>query len=728
MVISFLLQFQRTAACITGILLLVSPSVIAEIPIRVNEFVQDYQIRFSTESGLPSGGFAGVKIGPDGKVFVKADAVGVFRFDGTKRDGGQWSQTPDNHSESEGLFSQLPWYPSLSTWIAARDSVRDVAEHAGEIAVATKEGLFVGDGTQWQLALPNQGNVRWAPMDVRAVAFDGSGQLWFAAPQGVGCRLACGQWRLYTGSEGLPYNDFTCMAAGPDSIWFGTTNGAIKFSNDKWYFRQGGRWLLDNHVRDIAVDGDGDAWFATPAGVSCIANRSMTLASKAEIYEQEIERYHRRTSFGYVNPAVLSEPGDKSSAKPKYSDNDGFNTGLYLAANSFAYSVTRNPKYKESAVRSFRALQFLSEVTQGGEHSAPKGFIARNVVPITEANPNEIYSLEYDIGRQQRDSLWKIMRPRVPIDKTGQWYWKCDSSSDELDGHFFGYAIYFDHVCETEEEKQPVRQLVRDIMEHILTHDYSLVDHDGRPTRWARFSPKDLNERPEWVAERGMNSIAILTFLSITHHITGDEKYREEFLKLAFEHGYGMNGMSQYKWIPGSHSPGHQPGDNLTFMNYYHLLRYEADPRLLSMFNFAISRHWSFEKYERNAFTNFIYAACCRGKTRVDNWREEELSPPPACYQDAVETLRRYPLDLVEWPMSNAHRIDMLPLEGQARQSAIIGSGIDGTAFPIDERHETYWDWDPWKLSFSGEGKVLRPGFHYLLAYYLGRYHDCFVD
>ncbi|MCA9099077.1 MAG: hypothetical protein KDA36_11845, partial [Planctomycetaceae bacterium] len=336
---------------------------------------------------------------------------------------------------------------------------------------------------------------------------------------------------------------------------------------------------------------------------------------------------------------------------------------------------------------------------------------------------NDRYDLEYDINRNKRDSLWKIMRPRVPVDRTGQWYWKCDSSSDELDGHFFGYAIYYDLLCQTEERKEPVRQLVRDIIEHLLTHDYALVDHDGKPTRWAHFSPNDLNRKPAWVSERGMNSYAMLTYLSIAHHITGDQKYRDIYIKLAMDHGFGMNGMSQYKWIPGSHSPGHQPGDNLTFMNYYHLLRYETDPTLLSMYYFAIDRHWSFEKYERNSFTNFIYAACCRGKIRKDNWREVDLSPPAKCYEDAVDTLKRYPLDLVEWPMSNAHRIDMLPLEGEDREHAKIGSGIDGHAFPIDERHEIYWDWDPWKLGSNNQGMVLRPGFHYLLAYYMGRFH-----
>ena len=176
--------------------------------------------------------------------------------------------------------------------------------------------------------------------------------------------------------------------------------------------------------------------------------------------------------------------------------------------------------------------------------------------------------LDYDIGRQERDSLWKIMQPRLPVDASGEFYWKCDSSSDELDGHFFGYAIYFDRVCDTEKQRDEVRAVVRRIIEHILTHDYSLVDHDGRPTRWAHFSPDDLNRNEAWVDERGLNSYSILTYLSVAHHITGDAKYRDIYLELALDHGYGMNGMTQPKSVEGPNDPGHQPDDNMAFMNY----------------------------------------------------------------------------------------------------------------------------------------------------------------
>ena len=38
-------------------------------------------------------------------------------------------------------------------------------------------------------------------------------------------------------------------------------------------------------------------------------------------------------------------PGDLTTVRPDSSDNDGFNTGLYLAAMSHAYAVTNDERY-----------------------------------------------------------------------------------------------------------------------------------------------------------------------------------------------------------------------------------------------------------------------------------------------------------------------------------------------------------------------------------------------
>jgi hypothetical protein len=713
----------RAVLALLGTVLISSGSAADQVPVRVGRFAQQIHQAHDKMPGLSPADLEQCKFGPDDTLYVKGGDR-VVRFDGER-----WIAADSGLSAK--LFEPPPWYPGLTPLVKSSNAVRDVAKRGDEIAVAADSGLYVGNGDEWTLALPVQGKVRWAPHDVRAVAYDQSGQLWFASPQGVGCRIADGEWRLYTGDDGLPFADFTCMASGPNGVWFGTTNGAIRFSENRFEFRQGRRWLLGNHVRDIAVGPDGTAWFVTSGGVSRISSHGTSLADKAEFYLAEIDRHHRYTSLGYVSWAYMDAPGAKSTAAARYTDNDGHYTGKYLAAVSLGYGATKDPKLRADAKSAFQALAFLSHVTEGGTHPAPKGFIARTVQAVSEPDPNLDFDHSYDLRRNKADSLWKLIQPRWPVDETGEWYWKCDSSSDELDGHFFGYGTYYDHVCESEEEKEEVRVVVRRIADHLREHNWCQVDHDGLPTRWGDFSPEKLNQNQFWWVERGLKSLSILTYLSVTHHITEDKQYRDAFWELAWKHGYAMNGLTQPKAMlsPGAFGQG---DDSMAFMNYYHLLRYETDPALLDMFSYAVYWHWQIEQYERNPLFNMIYAACNRGTKLTDQWGAKDLSPTADWLDNAVFTLKKFPLDLVDWPMSNAHRIDIVPLRqftrGPGPGHIGTGSGVDGYTIPIDENHAVQSGQDPWVLTRKSDGTRLNTGVSFLLAYYMARVHGFIAD
>ena len=223
----------------------------------------------------------------------------------------------------------------------------------------------------------------------------------------------------------------------------------------------------------------------------------MTLAQKAEFYEDEIERYIKRTPFGYVAEVVLRKPNDKTSADRPDTDNDGLWTAMYGAGECFAYGATKDRKAKQRAKQAFEALRFLQKVTQECEHAPPKGYIARTVRSTELPDPN-VGRLKDDRQEQKRDQLWKVYEPRWPRSADGKWFWKSDTSSDELDGHYFFYPLYFDLCADTDEERERVREVVRDVTDHLLSHDYSLIDHDGKPTRWGIYGPQFLNRDPRW--------------------------------------------------------------------------------------------------------------------------------------------------------------------------------------------------------------------------------------
>jgi hypothetical protein len=234
--------------------------------------------------------------------------------------------------------------------------------------------------------------------------------------------------------------DFTGVASAPDgTVWFGSKIGAVEWSGTAFRYRQGPGWLPGDVVHDLVVAANGDVIVATDGGTGWIAARSTTLAEKARHYEAIIDESISRTEHGFVATADLDVPGDASTARRIDSDNDGLWTAMYGAAQCFAYAHDRSADAKRRADRAFRTLTFLQEVTQGGEHAPPPGFPARTVLPGDGPDPN-VGQEARDRQTRETDPHWKMLEPRWPKSADGRWWWKADTSSDELDGHYFFLA------------------------------------------------------------------------------------------------------------------------------------------------------------------------------------------------------------------------------------------------------------------------------------------------
>ncbi len=759
---------------ITLMALRAQPALAASVAgVLVGTFQEEVSREFTTADGLPSSDVRGIAITASGDVYA-ATALGLARFA-----DGHWSVVAAQGTAVDqvvaagddiafisagklahlhGASINLPAVKVAQLTIAGNDTflatdaglytlkgkkfildsklarllgsekaVREVAVASdGRMAVVAMAGIFVKtSGGAWTDVFPRNASRSWAPFDVRGVAFDSKNRMWFASAQGVGCQDD--GWRLYTGPDGLPYNDFTALAADKNgAVWFGTRMGAIRFDGKDWEYREGRRWLPGDEVRAIAVNAKGDAWVATAAGVGAIERRSMTLAEKAKFFEDEIDKRHRRTQYGYINEVNLKRPGDTSEWVQHDSDNDGLWTAMYGAGESFAYAATKDPLAKQRAKQVFEALRFLRVVTQGGAHPAPPGFIARAILPTSGPDPNSQDSPERDEQKRSTDdALWKIITPRWPVSADGKWYWKSDASSDELDGHFFFYALYYDLVADTDDERQRVREQVAAIAGHLLDHNFQLVDHDGQPTRWAVFNPENLNQNFFWLGGRGTNSLSIVNYMKVAAHITGDARFAAAARWLIQQHDYAANILiPKSDTGPGS---GNQSDDEMIFMNFYNLIRYEADPILRETYALALYRHWNLERPELNPLFDFIYAASCAGQIAQDAFGKRDLSPKDNDWlAESLDTLERFPLDRANWRLINSHRIDIVRLPDYVesdRNVQAAGYRVNGKVLPVDERWVGHWNHDPWELDEGGDGRTLGDGEAFLLPYYMGLYH-----
>jgi hypothetical protein len=537
---------------------------------------------------------------------------------------------------------------------------------------------------------------------VNGIAFAPNGQLWAGGYGGVTVLKDGNCVQQMTGESSPPHHIINSMTCAPDgTLWAGTDLGVARWSGGPhWSLRHSKRWLLSDQVRDVAFDANGTAWIATSAGVSAIKKRTMTLAEKAEHYYQVCMERHVRPP-GLVEKCWFPDPADHSVWEGRDDDNDGQYTSLYLVMEAFRYAVTKDPDAKAKADKTFAALEFLRNVTE------TKGFVARTVVPAewrAMADANEDYSVEKNADRMIGDPRWKAVGKRWRLSADEKWFWKGDTSSDEIVGHMFAYYFYYELVAD-DAQKEGLRNHVRAIMDHIIDNGYVLRDPEtGESTRWGVWAPEILNGEPDWLVEKHINSFEMLSFLRVAHHITGDAKYEGEYHRLIDEHGYAETARRpKAKGL----SEGTRIDDYLLVLSAPGLLFTEKDPALLAKYMEGI--HWAYKDVENdeNPFFNYTYALL--GEEDFHN-------------DESVAFLRDQPLDLVHWLVDSSRRDDL-----NLQRSPMLVPLQTDRMLPPSERGVMRWDKQPWEV-ISGDfadpaGHRESSGVFWLLPYWMGRYY-----
>ena len=500
-------------------------------------------------------------------------------------------------------------------------------------------------------------------------------RLYFATDRGLGVLRGMAMTTL-NGSAGLPYEDATCLAKGFDGdLWIGTTQGAIRKTEDEYHFFGADHWLPGDHVRDIAVD-DRVAYIATDAGLGVIRYEPYTLLKKSAWFEREADDWGFKR-LGFVHRLYWA--GDELGWVREISDNDGGHTAHYLAAMAFKYAATRDEKARQEAVEAFKAMIWLDDVT-------PKpGFIAR-----------AIWSVKADKGHRGDRGSGGLPAKWNPTDD-GLWLWKGDTSSDEVDAHFYAVSLFHDLVAAGAEKERAGKHL-SNIASHIIDNGWVLRDMDGKPTRWGRWDPEYLL-RPYGFEARGLNGMQAQTYLQTAHALTGDAKFQqglEQLLKWQY-HTYTVR--QKIAFPPESVVPW---DDLLAFRCYYPLLRYARDPELRSIYLRSIERSWETMRMQQLPFFNFIYGALTGNDCEAPQ---------------AVRHLREWSLDLITHSYRNSHRSDLVTQPGYVAYAG-------GTRAISPRESSSKWDIRT-ALAYDGGdgGKSVRPPSFWLEEYWMGRYY-----
>lgn len=533
------------------------------------------------------------------------------------------------------------------------------AARQDEVWVGGTDGVRIiqADGTSTDLLRDHR---------IRDIVFTEEDHALVASAEGLYRISASGDEEMFE----TPVTDFHALATGDGWIWAGSSLGLCGWDGDRWHYLAGPRWLPSDDVRAILVV-DNCVYVGTGEGLAEILLDSITLTQKATEFEARIRDRHLRLK-GFVTSSRLAVPGDLSTSRPAPSDNDGLWTALYLGAQSYRYAVTEEPEARACAEQAFDAIAWLEAVT------TVDGFPTKAIVESEEDKGSDPVA-------------W------YPT-ADGRWLWKGDCSSDEIDGHFYGYSIYYD-LAATEEKRAEIRSLVDRIMGHILDNGYLLICVDGKRTRWGVWAPDYLNG--PWRAQRGLNSLEILSALRSAEHITSNSRYGDAYTDLVENHGYAENARRTKITTPGhvNHSD-----DELAFISYYPLLKYETDTGLRDIYLESLHQAWEIERPERNPWWNFIYSAIVGTPTDIDK---------------AIRTLREIPCDLLNWPVRNSHRRDVTIDAHRGRKGEVQSTHV----LPYDELPMSKWNGNPYSLDSRTNGASEDDGTYYILPYWMGRYY-----
>lgn len=472
-----------------------------------------------------------------------------------------------------------------------------------------------------------------------------------------------------------PVGDVTALSVASDgAVWLGSSQGLTRYDghadqDDRLQYFAGKRYLPDDEVLNLAPDKSRGMWVRTRTGVAHIELRMMTLAGKAAVFEERIRLRHDR--HGMVATSHLASPGDLASNQMVSSDNDGLWTAIYGAAECFRYALTHSPEALAQARKSVEAVLFLEQVT------GRPGFPARSWILEGEPLPKDGEWHRTDDGKMQ---------------------WKGDTSSDEIVGHFFLFSIAYDLLPDPPLRKKIAGTAAR-IMDHIIQNGYNLIDVDGKPTLWGKWSPEYFNS--EGKSDSPLNALELLSFLKTAAHITGDGKYQAEYRKVALEMGYLAIAKRELE-LRGEIN---YSDEELAMLPFYTLFRYETDEAMLREYRTALEGWWQNIRRENNPLWTFIY-----------------LTSQPDAKADmagAVRTLYRIPMDLVEWTVKNSHRKDVVMADAADR----FRRPQSLTLLPPDERPVMKWNGNPFRVDGGANGRAEDDGAFFLLPYWMGRYH-----
>lgn len=254
---------------------------------------------------------------------------------------------------------------------------------------------------------------------------------------------------------------------------------------------------------------------------------------------------------------------------------NAYMTGMYLATQVYRWKAEQSDSIKRNAQRAARALHKMIEVT------GKPGLFARSFYP------------------------WGL-----PFHDDGEWYrsadgeyrWRGDVSSDQVDGYMYGCSVYAEDMA-SENEIKIMAEDCAAICTHIEENGMRIVGIDGEPTLWGNYTWEYVTQTEP------MNALLWLQHLKVTAQLTNDQKWEEKYRYYALEKGYLEVAAKAYSGEPGLDGEINHSDIVLHFIAYEPLFRLEKDEKILKQYRISLEKSWAYLQNINQPYFTYLYAA-----------------------------------------------------------------------------------------------------------------------